>query len=310
MASLELHWLVRTDFFPGPQEDWARLGRICVATKTRTIGDALVLSTLPRKLREKYGLRVTTYPRGFNPIVFRHNPHVSGVQRLPRAVYGDDNNAGGGQLIQMKERFFGLPVSDPPRPELYLHPREAAWAARFLAARTLPGNEGKPLCLLHPWGRTQSQVATMEFWDAAVARWKDRVRFWQVGITGHPAIQGCEYYFLQSRRYAGARQLFALAARAQAFLGVDSGPMHVARAFALPSLVVITRIPQDAPQGTEEEFLAERDRRPYVFDGTSHFHSFLYRENRHAFLRPDRLAADGPRAQRLIDGFLGSLAST
>jgi hypothetical protein len=107
---MELAWLRRTDFFPPWQEDWSGLGSICIGTKSRNLGDALALTTLPAKLRARYpGLRITTFPRGFNRVVFRGNPAVSGISRAPRAAYGDDCNLGGGHLIQQKERFFGLP---------------------------------------------------------------------------------------------------------------------------------------------------------------------------------------------------------
>src|SRR5947209_4700468 len=122
--------------------EWGNLGAICIATKSRNLGDALVLTTLPAKLKEKFPkLRIFTYPRGFNPVVFAHNPAVAGVQRLPRAVYGDDTNWGAGNLIQLKERFFGLEASAEPRPEIHLTPGEREWARGYIAARTLRSAE-------------------------------------------------------------------------------------------------------------------------------------------------------------------------
>jgi hypothetical protein len=272
---MEFRWLKRIDFFPPRPGDLAGLREICIGTKSRNLGDALALTTLPAKLRARFpDLVVKTYPRAFNPIVFRGNPHVAGVSRLPDAVHGDDTNWGEGQLIQLKERYFGLPVSDRPRPELHLSAAETAWAKRLLADKLLPGNQDKPVCILHPWGATNSKIAPVEFWDALVARWNGEIRFWQVGIEGHGAVQGCEYYlFLPSGR-GRARDLFALSSEADLFVGVDSGPMHVARAFDLPSLVIVNGV-------DPVRALADRRRGPYFLYGNWR-NSTLYGENVHA----------------------------
>jgi ADP-heptose:LPS heptosyltransferase len=242
---MEFVWLKDIEFFP-PRlnpEALAEMARdrvpLCVATKSRNLGDALALSSLPRRLKARYpGLPIHTYPRGFNPIVFQNNPWVDRVSYIPDAVYGDDCNFGTGQLIQQKEQFFGLEPSVHPRPEIHLVDAERSWARELVSSKTLPGNDAKPLVILHPWGKTNSAIAPVEFWDALVARYQGRLRFWQVGVVGHGAIQGCEYYFLQSPGRQNARKLFALMERARAFVGIDSGPMHVARTFELPSAIL------------------------------------------------------------------------
>src|SRR4051812_1827166 len=91
---IELRRFRQIDFFP-PHPRFEELGSICIGSKTRTIGDALILSTLPAKLKALHpNLKITTYPRAFNPVVFYGNPHVSGVSYLPKRVYGDDNSLG------------------------------------------------------------------------------------------------------------------------------------------------------------------------------------------------------------------------
>src|SRR5262249_34084938 len=72
-----------------------------------------------------------------------------------------------------------------------------------------------------------------------IARWDTRFRFWQVGTEGEGAVQGCEYYFQLPEWRRSARRLFALMTHAQMFIGADSHAMHVARAFDVPSLILL-----------------------------------------------------------------------
>ncbi|MEK7689685.1 MAG: hypothetical protein AAB425_01550, partial [Bdellovibrionota bacterium] len=133
---LELGWARGTEFFPiQPSEDTlAGLEEICIGTRFRSLGDALVLTSLPAALRRRYPSlkRVTTYPRGFNPVVFQANPLVEGLHRAPPAVYGDDASVGGGQIIDTKLAFFGInPTKCPPEdriPKLWTTAAERAWA--------------------------------------------------------------------------------------------------------------------------------------------------------------------------------------
>ena len=47
-------------------------------------------------------LKILTYPRGFNPVVFWNNPFVDGITFTPGALYGDDCCEGSGHNIQLK----------------------------------------------------------------------------------------------------------------------------------------------------------------------------------------------------------------
>lgn len=270
---IELVRFKRIDFFPPPVQDWSRLSAICIATKSRNLGDALALTTLPEKLKQVYpGLRVTTYPRAFNPVVFAGNPHVDSVQYLPDAVYGDDTNAGSGQLIQLKETFFELPISTPPHPKIYLREREKREARAFLNAAG--GTDGRPWIAIHPWGHTRSRVLESQEWEGIVASHRARYRFLQVGVEGHERIPGCERYLLLPRRFHAARRLFAVLSEVQGFIGVDSAPMHVARAFDIPSLIFVGHL-------DPERVLKERGIAPY-FLGANYLAASLYAENRNS----------------------------
>jgi ADP-heptose:LPS heptosyltransferase len=275
--SMELARFKKIDFFPAWKESFGNFRSICIATKSRNLGDALAISTLPEKLKTKFPhLRITTYPRGFNRIVFANNPAVEGIDYLPDAVYGDDINLGAGQLIRLKENFFGLPQTDPPRPKIHFNSDELQWRDRLLSQKLLPQNREKPLCILHPWGSTRSRVLPVEFWDRLVRENSDRYRFWQVGVFSHPAVVGCEYYLFLEPHADEARKLFSIMSAAHRFIGVDSGPMHVARAFGVQSLILINHA-----AGTDlTALLKRRDSEPYFING-NWIYSPLYAENTH-----------------------------
>jgi ADP-heptose:LPS heptosyltransferase len=249
------------EFFP-PKPDFKTLQSICIGSKSRTIGDPLMLSTLPEKLKKQYpDLKVFVYPRSFNPVVFWNNPYVDGVSFLPPALYGDDCNEGKGQLIQLKERFFGLPVSETPRPSLFLTEREKARAHAWLSdaeskARIESRRTGLPLLILHPFGRTRDNVLSPEAWNAMLPELSKKFRICQIGIEGHPKLSGCDFHFFTGRARRHARDLFAIIAEGQNFVGVDSGPMHIARAFGLKSTVIVGHFDvENSPDHPQSAFL-------------------------------------------------------
>jgi ADP-heptose:LPS heptosyltransferase len=272
---VELKKFKNIEFFPPSPPDFKNVSSICIGSKTRTIGDPLLLSTLPRKLKALYPkLKIYTYPRGFNSVVFYGNPYVDGVQWLPDTVYGDDCNLGTGHLIQRKERFFHVPVSENVRPEIYLLPQEERWIDRLFHQTPTHRADHLPLCILHPWGKTRSSVLSQEVWERIVRENQGRVRFWQVGIEGQTRIAGCERHLLLPKDYSHARKLFAAMSRAQFFIGVDSGPMHVARAFALPSLI-LTNFGVEAWSIFSERHRLEKG------SGEDWSRFFIYEENQH-----------------------------
>jgi ADP-heptose:LPS heptosyltransferase len=196
------------------------------------------------------------------------------MQWLPDTVYGDDCNEGAGHLIQRKERFFQVPISSPARPEIYLFPDEERWADQLIKQSPSHHADHLPLCVLHPWGKTHSSVLSEAVWEKLVRDHRSHVRFWQVGIEGQIPIQGCERHLLLPRSYPHARKLFAAMSRADFFIGVDSGPMHVARAFDIPSLIL-------TDYGVESAVIFSKDQgseRPLSGDGNR---LFIYEANQH-----------------------------
>ena len=274
LPKIEFKRLKKINFFPTKPVSLKNRQSICIGSKTRTIGDALLLSTLPVKLKKKFPhLKITVYPRGFNPTVFLGNPFISGIQYLPEEVFGDDINIGKGHLTQIKERFFDLPISDHVKPEIHLLDCEKTWIKNYLRKNFSFNRTNKPLCVIHPRGHTWKSVAPRTLWSGLTHRWRDEFYFLQVGLRGDERVPGCDHHFLLPRAFRHARKLFALMNEADCFIGVNSGPMHAARAFSIPSLIV-------TEQGDFQSIMKLRLKAPYFL-----YHNwengFLYEGNRH-----------------------------
>ena len=277
LPQFSLNRLRPIEFFP-PKPELEKIDTICIGTKTRTIGDALMLSTLPRKLKTRYPniKRILTFPRGFNPVVFWNNPYVDGISYLPEKLFGDDCCEGGGHVIQVKDQYFDIRENGLPRPEIYLTDREKLWGENFLKNLTSPERAALPLLIIHPFGHNFPKVLAPEVWGKFTSLIRDHFRIIQVGVEGQRAIPGCDLNFLAPKKRQVARQLFALLKNASLFIGVDSGPMHIARAYGVRSLIVT--------DGTAPaDIFARRKRGPYYLYG-NHVRAFLYEDLEHLFV--------------------------
>jgi ADP-heptose:LPS heptosyltransferase len=179
---------------------------------------------------------------------------------------------GSGHNIELKERYFGLENLEPgesPRPEIYLTPAETAWAKSLLENADAK-RAALPLLVIHPIGSTVGKVLSPELWTRFTKQWREHFRIVQVGVEGQPAIEHCDLNFLAPRKRPFVRKLFALMNQADLFIGVDSGPMHIARAFRLPSLIAIA-------EAQPAEFFRQRKSTPY-FLHQNYLNAFLYED--------------------------------
>lgn len=132
------------------------------------------------------------------------------------------------------------------------------------------------------------------FWPRLIEKWKKQFIFIQVGLASDTPLPGIAARYAAGQSFATARQLFALMERASLLIGINSAPMHVARAFDLPSLI-LTR------QGNIQEIFRNRSETPYYLRDNWK-HGFLYEENRHF----DFLTEAAESAQSVADDFLSS----
>ncbi len=202
--------------------------KICIGTQSKNLQEALLLTPLPALLKEKDpGLKIYSYFRGFNPVVFQANPWIDGIAYLPKEILGTN-------FLQSEEKK----VKNQMKPEIYLTHSERQKCKKFIQNHSFLENTQKPLCLVHARGQGEEKTAPIEFWDAIIAQWGNEIRFWQIGLENDSAIQGCEYYYFSSHRKSNVRKLFALMSLSNAFLGVQSSPVDIARAFHIPTFLI------------------------------------------------------------------------
>src|SRR5262249_34848905 len=109
-------------------------------------------------------------------------------------------------------------------------------------------------------------------------RWSHSYRFWQLGLRGHERVPGCEKHLFLPHGYRHARKAFAAISEAGLFIGVNSGPMHIARAFDVPSVVLTN-------EGDIDTIFRTRREAPW-FLYQNWRHSFLYEDNTHIDVAP------------------------
>lgn len=229
---MEFTFLRKPNFFPNRSEALTKRKHICIGTKSRNLGDALLITPLARALKKKHpDLAIRFFGRGFNPVAFYNNPFVQRRAILPDIVFGDDCLWGNGHIIELMQNFFESRLPGETKPEIYLTRNER------LNAEKAVGKYG-PFCVVHTSGFTWKDLMPIPTWERLLLPWTKKIRFIQVGIQGDQPLTCAEPYFLPKSPWS-ARQLFAIMERATGFVGIDSGPMHVARAFELPSWVAI-----------------------------------------------------------------------
>lgn len=115
---------------------------------------------------------------------------------------------------------------------------EKKWCSEFTQFNLLPGNQGKPLCLVNVWQLGKKDCIDVEFWDNIVKTWKSKFRFWQIGLMNDPAIEGCEYYFLERPSKKNFRKILSLIQNADSIIGIDSIYIEMAKSSSIPFLLI------------------------------------------------------------------------
>ncbi len=103
----------------------------------------------------------------------------------------------------------------------------------FIQAHTLPGNAGKPICVIEPWSASFRGGDNLS-WDAWIAARASHWRFWQIGRRFDSAVEGCEYYFWTPNR----SRIAALIAQSKAFVGSDPELLRLAGSLGIPVFTV------------------------------------------------------------------------
>jgi hypothetical protein len=194
------------------------------------LGDILCISPLPRLLAEHRGMRVhiTRHPNTL--AVFANNPYILGFAR-GSTISPEASATGHGHVLQRILQGLELPIDPIPKPEIYLTVEEQAWAVQ--ERNKWPQN--KPICILSCRALSDRSNVDKVDW-VQVAKVISR-RFTVVQpIIDEPTIAGAISY-----RGLTLRQYMSLFKVVDCFMGGTSGGTHIARAFDVPSIVVIWR---------------------------------------------------------------------
>jgi hypothetical protein len=212
------------------------------------IGDVLVFTPLVEEFARRAGRRIRLLTAPLDPVVglvdgeadypiWLNNPFVSEIvdassfgEEAVRAMSEERNNCC--QFNHIIENIcvnYGLTVRQP-RPSLYLTMDEQVWALEELKSMR------RPLIAVHAGGKTSSLPTSrwhQENWCEVIRRCHDVADF--VQISKHDYDQ--RMLGVAAPRTT-LRQMFSLVWACDAFIGFDSGPMHVAAAFDRPSLIL------------------------------------------------------------------------
>lgn len=286
LKKLETSRLRGTAFYPPIPEAFEHL---CIGTKSRNLGDALVLTPLFSKLKEHYpAMRITGFVRAFNPVVLKHSPDFFPIERGPKALYGDDLNLGSGHLIEQKFNALGLSYrKEEIRPQIHLSPDERKIACEILSGLFSEEKMNSPLWVIHPSGHTWRSVLPDQIWEKWLKTLPHQHRILQLGIPGDSPIPGASLFQIDPSTQESARVVFALIQAASFFIGVDSGPMHVAAAFQIPSLILV----KTKHTGDLKTAMENRDHLPYFHPLVRPFAN-LYVQNQHVELNSPKFEKD------------------
>lgn len=252
------------------------------------LGDCVVTTTLPRKLKEKYGCEVMVVRHRRTIEVFGNNPHFDGHFVAGRVALGGAQ-CGNGTHVQRVERYFDLPEEPFSKGEIYLTEGEQRWANDLRAS--LPDRPIVVLCNgsgtnntedpfnLRPWqawadvigeGATVIQLAMKS--KAAYQERKNRQGMADVEaiLDGHLVLANLP-----------TRMFLAVFSVADAYFGTWAAGSHAAAAFGLHSIVHLNSHLKGWPE----------------FPGSTRLEQFLYPQ--HSFARwgdevplpPDELPA-------------------
>jgi ADP-heptose:LPS heptosyltransferase len=204
---------------------------IFLRRSSRAMGDNLLLSTLLPALRLRFPRHRIVVETAF-PELFRHHPHVAWATRAHwattsrhlkpryRVLPGEKHS-----LYTQLAHSIGLDSASPP--QLTLLPREREAARRRV--------DGTYICLC-PVGKRGFCNNRKEWgcdrFQELVDQW-DGPTFVQIGSPGDPLLKG-----VLDLRGLSLRESAALLANASAFLGLEGGLMHLAKAVECPAVIL------------------------------------------------------------------------
>jgi hypothetical protein len=212
------------------------LDAMTLATSAHGLGDTVILSDLPRAGRRQ-DRRVSVFaPSEYFQTVMSFNPfYTPGL--MPFCAFADllyhAFDLGNGHLIQRLRRAYGLPIEDKPHGSIEVPGRVTH--RRTVLHFEAGGHAEWQRRYVHPRARKLSAASTAEI-ERFIARRPD-LEFVEIGARPS-GIAGAV-----SRTGLPLADSIRLLASAEYFIGIMSGPMHLAAALGL-RLICITNFPR------------------------------------------------------------------
>jgi hypothetical protein len=234
------------------------------------LGDTLCSSTLPRKIKERFGyhIKVFVVDHKSTKRVFENNPYVDGfsktnpihlgLNKLPRVAYQFHH-------LQRVETFLDCYTDEMPKPEIYLSEDEKEWA------QSIKAKHNKPIIVLsvrHVTGGTTSPYESWPF-EKWIDQLHDEYTVIQPVISKEKYLQQANIHprdanWKPERIYTDhvledleTRQYLALFSIAVGHTGVLSGGAFAAQAFDVP---VLLGCPEDFNHGQRSTWVFPNQR--------------------------------------------------
>lgn len=200
---------------------------------TAGLGEFLSFSALPRFLKRHYPMaKVWVGPNRFADAIFKNDPHVDGIGTRPgREPYGPWKEFGFGTTTQRRLLSFGLFSAKPLGPEMTLTPESRAKAEAWKEKLDL---KGRKLVFIQSSGRTNPKVFSFFKWSKWLWKLRDEFCFVQIGNLRDQFIWA-EHIMLKQWRID---EMAALLSVGDAFVGPNSGVMHLASAVRTRAVVM------------------------------------------------------------------------
>lgn len=220
---------VRTSPKPSLRED---LSCRALTNNSLGLGDTVILTTLPAEAARQGKLRYIDSDSPHFETLIRHNRHYRSAQGRMRAAIGflgARYDLGNGHLTQMIHRAFGLRPADRPGGHLdcVLQPRSRRVAFHFEAGTHSLWQRNH----IHPRARQlypESRAILQEFVHQH-PEWS----FVQFGSKATP------FDGVDDATGLPLVQTIAMMAQCEYFVGIVSGPMHLATALGLKCIVLL-----------------------------------------------------------------------
>jgi hypothetical protein len=201
--------------------------------RTAGLGEFLSFSALPRLLKKHYpGTKVWVGPNRFAESVFKNDPNVDGIgEQAGREPFGSQKEFGFGTTTQRRLLPMGLFSSRPIGPEMTLTNESVVKAQAWRNSLDL---KGRKLVFIQSSGRTNPKVFSFFKWSYWLWKLREEFCFVQIGNLRDQFIWAENVMLKQWK----IEEMAALLKVGDAFVGPNSGVMHLASAVGTRAVVM------------------------------------------------------------------------